>query len=164
MALIKCKECGNNVSTKADKCPNCGAPVTKRTSGCALLAALLGGVFLIGFIGVLVSQSNQPAAAPPPSQQQADVPDKIGAWTMAEEFVKKSLKAPSTADFGSLFGDNQDPQENVVYEGSGNYRVTIWVDAQNSFGAKIRTHFILKLHDKGTGTWELLEGPTEVSR
>lgn len=27
MALKKCKECGNQVSTKADKCPKCGAPV-----------------------------------------------------------------------------------------------------------------------------------------
>lgn len=27
MALIKCTECGNMVSDKADKCPNCGCPV-----------------------------------------------------------------------------------------------------------------------------------------
>ena len=27
MALIKCEECKHDVSTKADKCPNCGAPV-----------------------------------------------------------------------------------------------------------------------------------------
>lgn len=28
MALIKCKECGKEVSDKADKCPNCGCPVS----------------------------------------------------------------------------------------------------------------------------------------
>jgi len=27
MALIACEECGQKVSTKADKCPHCGAPV-----------------------------------------------------------------------------------------------------------------------------------------
>ena len=27
MALIKCNECGKEVSSKAGKCPNCGAPV-----------------------------------------------------------------------------------------------------------------------------------------
>ena len=27
MALIKCPECGNNVSTKAVACPHCGAPI-----------------------------------------------------------------------------------------------------------------------------------------
>lgn len=27
MALIKCPECGKEISSKADKCPNCGCPV-----------------------------------------------------------------------------------------------------------------------------------------
>ena len=27
MALIKCEECGHDVSTKAANCPNCGAPI-----------------------------------------------------------------------------------------------------------------------------------------
>lgn len=27
MALIKCEECGNEISTKAEACPKCGAPV-----------------------------------------------------------------------------------------------------------------------------------------
>lgn len=28
MAIIKCTECGHDVSTYADKCPNCGCPVS----------------------------------------------------------------------------------------------------------------------------------------
>lgn len=27
MALIKCKECGKEISDKSDKCPHCGAPL-----------------------------------------------------------------------------------------------------------------------------------------
>ena len=27
MALIRCPECGKEISSKADKCPNCGCPV-----------------------------------------------------------------------------------------------------------------------------------------
>jgi len=27
MAMIKCKECGNDVSNRAEKCPHCGNPV-----------------------------------------------------------------------------------------------------------------------------------------
>ena len=30
MALTKCKECKKEVSDKAEKCPNCGAPIKKR--------------------------------------------------------------------------------------------------------------------------------------
>lgn len=29
MALIKCRECGHQVSTEASACPNCGAPIKK---------------------------------------------------------------------------------------------------------------------------------------
>lgn len=32
MALVKCKECGKEVSNKASKCPNCGAKPPKKTS------------------------------------------------------------------------------------------------------------------------------------
>ena len=49
MALTKCKECGHDISSMADKCPNCGAPpskarVSKNLSigcGVALLIILL---------------------------------------------------------------------------------------------------------------------------
>lgn len=30
MALIKCNECGKEISDTADKCPNCGCPVKKQ--------------------------------------------------------------------------------------------------------------------------------------
>lgn len=30
MALIKCKECGNEVSTEALSCPKCGALISKK--------------------------------------------------------------------------------------------------------------------------------------
>lgn len=30
MALIKCKECGHDVSDKAEMCPNCGCPIEKK--------------------------------------------------------------------------------------------------------------------------------------
>lgn len=32
MALIKCAECGNEISDKAAACPNCGAPVAGAAS------------------------------------------------------------------------------------------------------------------------------------
>lgn len=47
MALKKCAECGNDVSTKAASCPKCGA-VTKKKTGCL---GYMGAAFLI-FIGL----------------------------------------------------------------------------------------------------------------
>ncbi|WP_320045158.1 zinc ribbon domain-containing protein [uncultured Desulfobacter sp.] len=51
MALMKCKECGKEVSTKAKECPNCGAPVKRSSSigsGCLTIIAIF---FVIGIIG-----------------------------------------------------------------------------------------------------------------
>ena len=31
MALVKCEECGKMISSRAEKCPQCGCPVTKKT-------------------------------------------------------------------------------------------------------------------------------------
>jgi len=50
MSLTKCKECGNQVSTKADKCPNCGAPIKKKTEvGC--FASIVIIIIVLIFIG-----------------------------------------------------------------------------------------------------------------
>lgn len=37
MALIKCKECGEQVSDKAASCPKCGAPIAKKNKEQRLL-------------------------------------------------------------------------------------------------------------------------------
>lgn len=62
--LIKCTECGKEVSDKAGKCPNCGAPVyevvaegeKKKDSSYSIIAAVLSiftVTFVIGFIVAL---------------------------------------------------------------------------------------------------------------
>ncbi len=52
MALMKCKECGNEVSNKAASCPKCGAPIKAKKSGCGC-----GSVFLLILVIVIASAS-----------------------------------------------------------------------------------------------------------
>ena len=100
----------------------------------------------------------KPPAAPPPvatrSEEFGYKPDKVGAWVMAESFVKDRLKAPATASFGSVWGDYQSPDDCVTYLGKKRYKVTGWVDAENAFGAKIRNNFFCIVRDEGD-TWHL---------
>jgi hypothetical protein len=150
MALKKCKECGREVSSKADKCPNCGAPVKKDASlgaGCLTIIIVVG---LIVWWGSKGDSTNSPTA-PPAAANTA--PDKITAWTMAEEFVKKNLKSPSTADFGSVFGDYQDPNNGTQDLGGGRFYCHGWVDAENSFGAKLRTNWECTIKFVGNDNW-----------
>lgn len=57
------------------------------------------------------------------------------AYVYCEDWVTDRLKAPSTADFPTL------PLK-ATKEGNDKYLVYSYVDAQNGFGAKIRTKFI----------------------
>ncbi len=67
------------------------------------------------------------------------------AFIISQHFVKEKVKAPSTAQFPSF--DFQS-----IHLGEGRYKVTSYVDAQNSFGAMIRTNYtaILKYN---SGDW-----------
>lgn len=76
-------------------------------------------------------------------------PDEIGAFVMSQSFVEKRLKAPSTADFCSY------SDATVTDLGGGRFRVSAYVDAQNSFGAKIRTRYTCVLKSTDGDTWTL---------
>jgi hypothetical protein len=58
VALSKCKECGEQISTKADACPKCGAKPTKKTS------AFTWFVLILIFLGVYaVNKSPSPTGS-----------------------------------------------------------------------------------------------------
>ena len=58
------------------------------------------------------------------------------AYVMSQQFVMRSLRAPSTAEFPSW------PSEyNVRAIGDCRYEVVAYVDAQNGFGAMIRSRY-----------------------
>lgn len=60
MALIDCKECGKEVSKKAESCPHCGAPLKKQPTqyGCGTLILMLIVVFIL--IGVFLPDDRTP--------------------------------------------------------------------------------------------------------
>jgi len=109
------------------------------------LALLAVFVFVAG-VSLLVSSSGNGSR----SQPVDDNDTAILAHAMAKQFVENNLKAPATADFPrqatSIYQDHQ-----------GRWVVTSYVDAQNSFGANVRTHWKCVLHHTGGGNWRLDE-------
>ena len=54
MALTSCRECGHQVSEKAEGCPSCGAPLKEFTAkGCLLFLIFL--ILVIWSIGMFIS-------------------------------------------------------------------------------------------------------------
>jgi hypothetical protein len=84
-----------------------------------------------------------------PSDAPNDGPSEFDAKYAAKDVVLRNLKAPSTAEFGGMY---------VTRDKAGVYEVGGWVDAQNSFGAKIRSRFVVRM-TFALGTWRLVEEP-----
>jgi hypothetical protein len=60
MALVKCGECNHDVSTFADKCPNCGAPPAKQMdkgSKISLGVLIVGVILGVGAINHVIHSS-----------------------------------------------------------------------------------------------------------
>jgi hypothetical protein len=76
-----------------------------------------------------------------PAQTSPAEVNKSGqdAYYMSREFVERRLKAPATA----RFPDYTPKFSNLV--GHNHFIVTAYVDSQNSFGALIRTPYIVRL-------------------
>lgn len=47
MGMVKCKDCGEQISSDADKCPKCGK---YRTRAATVIAGILGGLILAVFL------------------------------------------------------------------------------------------------------------------
>lgn len=58
-------------------------------------------------------------------------------YIYAENYVKENLKSPATAEFAGIY----DSHTSIIHLGEGKYKVSSYVDSQNSFGAMIRTKF-----------------------
>ena len=109
--------------------------------GCLFVFLIIGGLFAVFFFKAIIDGSSNAAGSPGG--------DKHGAWAYAQLFVEKELKSPKTAEFpsnGSRF---------VTPLGDGRFQVEAYVDAENSFGANVRTEFTAVLEKVEEG-WKLV--------
>ena len=74
---------------------------------------------------------------------------EIDAFVHCTVEVAARLKAPATADFPSVGGFS------VVAEPADRYRVTSYVDAENSYGAKLRTPWTCEAVRDRAGRWHV---------
>jgi hypothetical protein len=94
-------------------------------------------IVVVGILYSCMAVSDEPAAPPSPITG-AELESYAAVY--CKDLVKNSLKSPKSADFP--WGDR------AIFSG-GQYVMNSYVDAQNSFGAEIRTHFRCVLQHSG---------------
>lgn len=94
MALTKCHECGQDVSTQAKACPTCGARV-KKPSGTRLLLFLLA---VLGVLGLIALATKDQQRQPPPSAPAPLTPEQIRGQSKAAGDIPAVPKPISPAE------------------------------------------------------------------
>ncbi|MFH2082075.1 MAG: zinc ribbon domain-containing protein [Pseudomonadota bacterium] len=126
MSIIKCRECGNEVSTEAKTCPKCGAKVKKPAGVLTIiLVAVIGAVLLAPFV---LDTSRHPP------------PEKTAAEQAAEK-AEKTREAGSLLVMNSVMSRARDPDslkfETVLVNEDASV-VCVKYRARNGFGGMNR--------------------------
>ena len=80
-------------------------------------------------------------------------PDRADACAISQKFVTQNLKAPATAEFPANTVDNCQAMLSA-----GTWKVYSFVDAQNSYGALLRSDYRVEMrHIATTDTWTLVD-------
>lgn len=113
-------------------------------------------------IGVaLDDQTEKPTLSPQEIAEKQLVGDSLEARANAKMFIENTLKAPTTAKWPNIFefgvAQKTDKKGNLIKDV---WEVSGYVDAQNSFGAMIRTQWYVKLKKDGK-SWALLDIKSE---
>ncbi len=132
MALIKCKECGKDMSDKAAKCPGCGAPPPKETSRVTIL---IGGLFALGVAFAVAngqSDPSKPAPAPKAAPTAAEVQREkdFQAVVAGAVWLKQNTKNPASFELVTA-GMIDGKTACYVYRGT------------NSFNALVVNHHVI---------------------
>ena len=155
IAAKKCPYCYSSMDLRATVCPSCKKKVMgadkngvarRPTSAVGVSLFFIFVLFLFSAVGLC---SNRGGSGP-----STYIPSDNDAIFMSRVFIEKRLKAPSTADFASYSNSS------VTRTSTGTFLVSSYVDAQNSFGAKIRTHYTCELQYVGNENWKALSCST----
>ena len=144
MALMKCKECGNQVSTKAKACPTCGAKAPQKNIG-TLSGLVIIGIAVVIFSKIFGGSGSGSASNHPVSSDRCN--DPTMAFVMSQNFAKKQLNSPASAKFPYI----NDEGVSVVKIADCQYRVMAYVDSQNTFGAMLRSVYSVNMESTRDG-------------
>ena len=141
MALIKCKECGNEVSSKAESCPKCGAGIKSKPMGCGtLIGVIFLGIVIISIFSSIFS-SNSGTQSSATTTPAAETPELAANRKQKDAAVQRATVGAITLKKGMRDPDSFKLESALVINGSG--AVCYDYRAKNGFGGTNVGHAVL---------------------
>ena len=105
------------------------------------------GLLILGVAAFITGCSS------PEEQEEASCKDSVSAYVMSKQFVTQQLKSPSTAKFPD-FGSEGVEARFLGKEAGCKHYVEGYVDAQNAYGATVRSsYYVIMEKVRGKDLW-----------
>lgn len=125
MALVKCKECGGELSTAAKACPKCGSPVPKGKKLLIGCASVVVALVVLAIIGAAMKKPDATSNAAAPSGPTIDPasatkPMPVTAKELHQDYIANEVAADDKykgkllAVGGTVASIDKDFLDNVV--------------------------------------------------
>ncbi len=168
--FIGCNKCNKILTKGANSCPICGDKILGKTEAekispdqvgvkkagvletiLTFSVAIIISLIIIMFFGTSNSNISSNISMGSTIIVNKDSYGHDETWARAEvhSIVSSHLKAPSTAKFPW-------PDEEKVSRSGDTWTVSGWVDAQNSFGAMIRSNYVVKITSTSENTYKIV--------
>lgn len=111
--------------------------------GCSQYLLLIAGIGIFSiFLMSAFSGGGSNSSYTPPEHNEGM------AYQIAQTFVERQLKSPSTAEF-----PRSSSSDVTIKKDYRTYEISSHVDSQNSFGAQVRSDFDITVRFDGDGNW-----------
>ncbi|MDD4406862.1 MAG: zinc-ribbon domain-containing protein [Bacilli bacterium] len=90
MALIKCKECGNEISSTSKKCVHCGAKLKDNSKNIVTSVAIVGVLIFIGFFIYMLATDD--------ARSQKRIDDSVNETNKTLDCIRRGMEYSSSKD------------------------------------------------------------------
>ncbi len=150
MALIQCRECGKEISSKSTACPGCGAPIKRKNRFAIGCLTLIGIWLLIGLLAEIPKKkSSSSSTTPTPGYANLVAPSSSPTETPFYTSAPTPLFTPSPTPDPDLLQITQKTWEKGGFDSVALWHVTFYNRSDKPIGnIRYRTRYSAETGDQ----------------